>query len=63
MVYVSCTRLNKHQIKRAVSPVRVTALKKPVLAPSSEPWYSGKDADINNDYDSYDDGQQIISKR
>jgi len=40
----------------------VTALACPVLMPSSEPWYSGKDADIDNEYASYDDGQRFILK-
>jgi hypothetical protein len=50
------------ETKKAVIPVRVTALACPVLMPSSEPWYSGKDADIDNEYASYDDGQRFILK-
>jgi hypothetical protein len=57
MISVSCTWQNKRKIKKAVNPLRVTALKIPVLAPSPEPWNSGKDGNIYNDYDSYDDGQ------
>jgi hypothetical protein len=34
--------------KKAVSPVRVTAWFRPVVLPSSEPMYSGKDGNINN---------------
>jgi hypothetical protein len=31
--------------------------------PSSEPQNAGKDANIDNEYDSYDDGQRRTSKR
>jgi len=40
----------------------MTALACPVLLPSSEPLYAGKDADIDNEYDFYGDGQRIIPK-
>jgi hypothetical protein len=33
----------------------------PIGVPSSEPGNYGKDAYIDNDYDSYDDGQNNVS--
>jgi hypothetical protein len=45
------------QNKKAVIPVWVTALARPVVLPSSKPRSSGKDSMIDNQYDSYDDGQ------
>lgn len=36
----------------------MTALEIPVVVPSSEPRNTGKDVNINNEYDSYDNGQK-----
>ena len=47
--------------KKGRRPGSGDGLKVPVLAPSSEPGKHGKDAYIDNDDDSYDDGQNNIS--
>jgi hypothetical protein len=40
----------------------MTALENPVVVPSSKPRDYGKDADIDNEYDSYYNGQKGGSK-
>jgi hypothetical protein len=48
--------------KKSRQPDSGDGLVCPVVLPSSEPMYSGKDANIDNQYDSYDDGQKCILK-